>query len=187
MWKLLAKMSAVVFAASLVALSAIAAWRTGEVNWRIVFFLAFAATALFAIRAYFPLRDGARRLFIRREVRRRHERLRMLGAAVNELIQSMARLSPADLSLYFTLLEKTDEGETACVVTSRGSPNHDVLVQMTDLRLARPEELKTLGSSVRPFTIARYALTPFGRSYLPKLMPDIMKVRHLLDSRNASD
>ena len=103
MWKFLAKISAAVFVACVILLSALMKWRTGHAEWRVILFLALLATALFAVRAYFPLRAGARRHFIRMELRRRRQRIRAVGAAVNELIRAMARLSPGDLSLYHSL------------------------------------------------------------------------------------
>ena len=177
MWKFLAKISAAVFGACLLLLSAVMKWRADHVEWRAIFFLALLATILFAVRAYFPLRADARRLFIQRERHRRRQRIRALGAAVNELIRSMARLSPGDLSLYHSLLEVEGPDEMACIVTSKGSRNHDILVQMTDLKLARPEEFKNIGEPPVEITIARYAFTPFGRSYIPRLMPDVLKLR----------
>ena len=56
---------------------------------------------------------------------------------------------------------------------------------MTDLKLATPEEFKTVGTPPHVFTTARYALTPFGRSYIPKLMADILKVRAILADGGA--
>jgi hypothetical protein len=175
--KLLAKASGGVFIVSLIALSGMMEWRSGHVQWAVVIAIATFASALFAVRAFFPLRAEARRWFIRNELRRRHYRIRALGTAVNELIDSMARLSPGDLSLYHTILRKTEEDDTACIQTSQGSPNHHALVQMTDLKLATPQEFRTLGSPPHTFTTVRYALTPFGRSYIPKLLPDILKRR----------
>jgi len=180
MWKLLAKTSAAFFGVCVVVLVVMMEWRTGRVEWRVVLAIATPATALFAARAYFPLRSELRRQFIRAELRRRRHRLRVLGAAVNELIASMARLSPGDLSLYHTILQSTGDGDTACILTSKGSPNHDVLVQMTDLKLATPKEFKTFGTPPHAFTSARYALTPFGRTFIPRLMSDVLKHRALL-------
>ena len=128
MWKFLGKISAAVFGACVFGLSALMKWRTGHVEWSVIFFLALLATSLFVIRAYFPLRAGVRRQFIRAELRRRRERLRVLRAAVNDLIRSMARLSPGDLSVYHSVLQAAGSDDTPCIMTSKGSPNHDVLV-----------------------------------------------------------
>lgn len=185
MWKLLAQSTAAVFAVCVVVLAIMMKWRTGHVEWGVAFIIAGITAGLFAMRAYLPLRAGLRRHFIRTELARRRQRLRALGRAVNELIQSMARLSPGDLSVYQTILHVPGDGATACVQTVQGSPNHHVLVQMADLKLATPEEFKTYGTPPNAFTSVRYALTPFGRSYLPKLLSDAMKHRALLIGRGA--
>lgn len=99
---------------------------------------------------------------------------------MGELIDAMARLSPGDLSLYHSLLQVTDPADTASILTSQGSPNHLVLVQMTDLRLATPEEFRTLGEPPHQFTTVRYALTPFGRACIPRLLADVLHRRAVL-------
>lgn len=148
--------------------------------------LALGAATLFTIRAYSPLRAELRRKFVGMELRRRRDRLGALGAAVNELIDAMARLSPGDLSIYGTILQTTKADDTACVITSKGSPNHHVLVQMTDLKLAAPQEFKTIGDGPHSFTSVRYELTPFGLGYLAKLMADVLERRDLLSGVSGS-
>ncbi len=177
MWKFLARSSAAVFGVCVVLMAIGMKWRTGHVEWGVVITIAILATGFFAARSYVPLRAERRRQFMRAARSQKRARLRALGAAVNELIDSMARLSPGDLSLYHTILHSSSAGDTARILTSQGSANHDVLVQMTDLKLATPEEFKTFGTAPNAFTSVRYALTPFGRSYLAKLMAEVLQLR----------
>jgi len=178
MGKLLARMGAALFLACVALLALTTWWRTGEVQWRPVFAISTLVMAIFAVRASFLLRAERRRRLALAE----RERIYALGVAVGELIDTMARLSPGDLSLYHTALQVTADADTPSILTSQGSPNHHVLVQMTDLRLATPQAFQTLGAPPHAFTSVRYALTPFGRSYLPKLLPDVLKRRAVLAS-----
>jgi hypothetical protein len=97
----------------------------------------------------------------------------------------MACLSPVDLSIYQAILLGTGANETASIVTSKGSPNHNVLVQMADLKLATPEEFKTIGVPPAEFTMVRYALTDFCRKRLGSLMQDVLSHRALLQSQGG--
>jgi hypothetical protein len=182
MKKLLARMAAAIFVGCVALFALVTWWRSGEVQWRLVLTVSILATAFFAVRAYFLLRAERRR---RLEVAER-ENVYALGVAVGELIEMMARLSPGDLSVYPTALQATAEADTPSILTSQGSPNHLVLVQMTDLKLATPEEFRTFGEAPHAFTSVRYALTPRGRFMLPKLLGDVLRRRAALAGTGPS-
>ena len=179
-WKTLLITSGAVLSTCFIVVSGLMKWRAGHVEWTTAGFLALFGTAFFAIRAYFLLRAEARRRFIRAELRRRRERIRALGAAVNELVQSMARLAPEDMSLFHSVLQTAGAYDTPCIMTTQGSSIHEVLVQMTDLKLATPRKFETVGFAPHTFTSVGYELTSFGRSYLSKLMPDVVNLRSIL-------
>lgn len=180
MWKFLLKSCAAVYLVAVVGLAVFSQWRFGFVQWRLICALAAFAPAIFALRIRSRLVKASRSLFIRSELRRRRERIRALGAAVNELIRSMANLSPGDLSVYHSILGCTAEDDVASVLTSMGSPNHNVLVQMCDLKFAVPEEAKSFGDPPHRFTSMRYALTALGRRQLPGLLADALRYRAFL-------
>jgi hypothetical protein len=176
MGKLLFKPAAALFIGCIALFALLAAWRTGQVQWRLVLTVSAIATGLFATRAALLLRAERRRRLDQAE----RERLMALGRAVGELIDAMARLSGGDLSVYQTAVQVADAVDLPNILTMQGSPNHHVLVQMTDLKLATAEQFQTLGEPPHALTSVRYALTPFGRSYLPKLLREVLQRRAML-------
>ncbi|MFN3943560.1 MAG: hypothetical protein ACK4K7_01360 [Allosphingosinicella sp.] len=174
MGKQLAKLGGAIFGGSAIVIVAFAQWRYGEVDWRPVLVWSLFVTTIVTGRAFFIIRSRRRHAAARAI---RHRQMLELEAAIGELKHSMARLSPADLSIYLSLTRRSDDDATPCVVTTKGSPNHLVLVQMTDLKLAAPEEFRTVGESPNALTCVRYAVTPFGRHYLLKILPEVLEVR----------
>jgi len=88
----------------------------------------------------------------------------------------MAGLSPGDLSLYHTIVVTSGDDE-ARLMTAVGSPNHHILVQMTDLRLATPVDRKAYGEPPNGFESVAYAITPLGKLQIPKLLKAAIGIR----------
>jgi hypothetical protein len=136
-------------------------------EWRPILAFSAIGTAVFAVRMFQSLRKHhaiqMRRLQVERD-------------ALQELVDDMARLSPGDLSIYFTLLQHP-EADPACIGTSGGSPNHRVLVQMTDLGLAAPDRMENMGGPAHSFVFASYRLTERGRASLRSLLEAVARRR----------
>jgi hypothetical protein len=167
MWKILVASSMAVMAACTGVL-AILSWHAGRgFEWRPILAFSAIGTAVFAIRTFQSLHKHRAIQLHRLQVER---------DALQELVDDMARLSPGDLSIYFTLLQHPEAG-AACVGTSGGSPNHGVLVQMTDLGLAAPDRMENMGGPAHSFVFASYRLTERGRASLSSLLQAVAKRR----------
>jgi hypothetical protein len=143
-------------------------WRTGHANWVLASTLATLAALFFAVRSYVLLKP---------EVARRkaeHQKLRedLFEEGCGEVADAMSRLSVADLSVFITCHQMIGGSEDShSFMTSRGSPVHDVLVRMTDVRCAHPLEMKKLHPDY-DVTLCRYELTELGRALLPPMLRD---------------
>ena len=159
MWKLHLKLTAGVFLACIVAGVALFTARQQPVAWRPILIVSALSTAVFAVRSFFLLRR-ARAGALQKQV--------ALRDAMQELVDDVARLSLADLSILTTILERGDR-EAVCM-TSQGSSNHRVFVQMTDLGLMRPLQMDRIGEAPHAFVSVRYALTPSGFASLGSML-----------------
>jgi len=162
-----------VFAITFIVIAGLGYWRTGEPNFRVAAVLAILATAFAAIRGYFLLRPE----LARREVERRKARDDLFEAGCGEVAELMSHLSPADFSVFITCHHLLGDGHDGySFMTARGSPVHNVLVAMTDVRCARPVEMK----QIRPgydASLATYELTELGKVLLERLMQDAARRR----------
>jgi len=167
MWKILITSSAAFMALCTGVLATLSRHAGRDNEWPPILACSAIATAFFAYRMFQTLRKH-RAMQLRR--------LQVERDALQELVDDMARLSPGDLSIYFTLLQHP-EADPACVGTSGGSPNHRVLVQMTDLGLAAPDRMETMGGPGHSFVFASYRLTDRGRASLGSLLEAVAKRR----------
>lgn len=177
MWMNAFKASAGFFVLCLAGVALYDKWRTGSVDWKVVLIAAIAGMVVGIVRYIRPYLRQLRPLFFRTELARLRQRRRMTQAAVDELIASMVKLSPGDFSIYQTVLGISGPDNAPGVLTSQGSPNHHVLVQMADLGITKPEQFNTIGEPPHTFTSVRYVVTPGGRNYIGKLLPYVMQLR----------
>jgi hypothetical protein len=175
MWKFLAKTAAGVFLACVVGGIAIARHHGYDPKWKPIVIVAGLAVGFFILRVYFT-------------VRKERDRLRRKQAifvkAMQDLVDSMARLQWVDLSIFVTASQRAHQDEDSIAfLTGRGSANHHVLVQMVDLGMAKPQAMEQLGGS--EFGIAQYALTPDGQGYLAELLDIVAKRRRFFGGLQA--
>src|SRR5687767_9399842 len=98
MWKLHLKLTAGVFLACIVAGVGLYTARQQPVAWRPILVVSALATAIFALRSFFLLRK-ARAAALQQQI--------VLRDAMQELVDDVARLSMADLSIFMTILERS--------------------------------------------------------------------------------
>lgn len=177
MWKLLAKSIAFIFVLCVTGGAAFSWWKTGAIDWVPVLVIAVGVTFVGAIRFYLLLRDERAKLLRRAQAER---------DAAQDLVDDMARLSPGDLSIYVSAhQQQTAHGDDILFCTSGGSPNHHVLVQMTDLGLTAPAAMESIGDGAHRFVVARYKLTARGRASLGSLLAIVGKRRQFFASQQA--
>lgn len=177
MWTVLWKPALGVFVACLCGGVLLAAWHHEAVNWKFTLALSTIAAVLFTIR-YALLLLKTKRQFEGRQ--------KVFLAAVQELIDAMARLSPADISVFvMAARHPAASPDQLTVTTARGSANHHVLVQMADLGLVRPDLMRRLGPD-RQSGIAQYALTPDGKERMAMLLDAAGKRRRFFAERAAA-
>ncbi len=170
MWKVVWKPTLGVFVAALFCGPLVAAYHHSTVNWKLTLIIAAMAAVGFAIRYSLLLRKTAKQFEGLRQVF--HE-------ATHELVDAMARLSPGDFSIYVSACNHPiDAPDQLIMTTARGSANHRVLVQMTDLGFARPHLMEQIGGG--QFGLAQYALTLKGRRQLRMLVHAAAKRRQFL-------
>ena len=174
MWKLHLKLSAGVFLACIVAGVVLFTVRGHPLEWRPILVVSSLATTIFAVRSYFLLREARSAILQERTAHR---------DAMQQLIDDVARLSPADLSIFRTILER-GESQAVCM-TRQGSPNHRVYTRMADLGLMRPLEMLTVGEPELRFSVLRYAFTPSGYASLGSMLEIASKRRRFFASQAA--
>jgi hypothetical protein len=175
MHRILAFSSAGVLAASLIGGIGLSRLGSGTVQWAPIFMIALAVTAVFAFRAS---------LLLRKERTRQRRRLEVAANAMQELVDDMARLSLADLSIFIAAHQRGDEN--VAFATTAGSPNHRVLVQMTDLGLTAPEAMERIGDEGASFVFARYRLTASGRASIGNVLDIVARRRRSFASHDGA-
>ena len=170
-----------VFALAFAAVMGVTYWRTGHANFTAAGVFATLATAFVGIRGYFLWKPEKARL----EAERQQHREDLFNQACGEVAELMSHLSPADFSVFITCHRMLGKGETSYgFMTARGSPVHNVLVGMTDVRFARPVEMKRIAPG-HDASLARYELTKLGMALLEPLMKDAARRRSQRTSRAA--
>lgn len=149
-------------------------WRTGEANFTLAAILAAMAALFVGVRFYFILKPEVARL----TAEYREHRETLFNEGCGEVAETMSHLSAADFSVFVTCHRMMRESEQPHrFMTSRGSPVHYVLVQMTDVRCARPLEMKR----IRPghdASLCQYELTDVGIALLPTMLRDASNRRN---------
>jgi hypothetical protein len=166
MWRIMFRWSAAVLCAAVAVGVASSLSRGWHIEWPAIVSIGGAVTGIFAIRCYLLLRRERARLL------RRHV---ATIEAMQQLVDDMARLSAADMSIYLAAHQGANDDVAFC--TGGGSPNHHVLVQMADLGLASPVKMENLGAPPHQLVLARYALTETGRAALGNLLEAVSKRR----------
>jgi hypothetical protein len=163
----------VVFALAFATVAGITYWRTGQVNFMAAGVLATVATVFAGIRGYFLWKPEKARL----EAERQEHREALFNQSCGEVAEMMSHLSPADFSVFIACHRVIGDQESSYgFMTARGSPVHNVLVGMTDVRCARPVEMKRIARG-HDASLARYELTKLGRGLLEPLMRDAARRR----------
>jgi hypothetical protein len=143
-------------------------WRLGHANWTLASILATLGALFYAVRTYFLLKPEVARL----KAEQQKQREDLFNEGCGEVAEATSHLSDADFSVFVTCLHMMGESEDSySFMTSRGSPVHDVLVRMADVRCTRPVEMKR----IRPdydASLCRYELTKLGRVLLPRMLQD---------------
>jgi hypothetical protein len=161
MVKMNAQLSVAVFALCSFGIAAIMLARGQSLNWGAIILISAMVTLVVALRFHWLLRD------VRAEKIRTLEPLRQ---AKQQLVDDMARLSPADLSIFFTVLQCHKPEDEAVCCTAGGSPNHRIFAQMTDLGLMKPLAMESVGEPPVTATLVRYGFTPSGHASLEHLL-----------------
>jgi membrane protein implicated in regulation of membrane protease activity len=177
MWKMILPIAALVFLGCLAVCALASWWTTGWIDWPPAIAISAGITVFMTVRFY---------LMLRKLRMQKLQRLQVEQQAVQELVDDMARLSPADLSVYVAAqqqLVKQEDEISFC--TAGGSPNHHVLVQMTDLGLAAPARMEGIGEGEKRFVVARYSLTARGRASLGNLLQIVGQRRRFFASQQA--
>jgi hypothetical protein len=140
-------------------------------HWPVILIISIVAAAIFFVRSHLLLRGERERLVRRHQIRRE---------AADRLVDDMARLSPADLSIFVSAHHHA-AGQAICS-TAQGSSNHRVFVQMVDLGLMRPVQMQTIGEPPITATLAQYGFTPEGAASLGNLLEIVARRRQALFS-----
>jgi hypothetical protein len=168
MSKMNAQLSGAVFVLCSLVIAAIMLVRGQPLNWSAIFLVSFMVTLVVALRFRWLLRDA------HAEHIRKWEPLRQ---AKQRLVDDMARLSPADLSIFLTVLQCNKPEDKAVCCTAAGSPNHRVFAQMTDLGLMELLASDTVGEPPVTATLVQYGFTPSGRASLDHLLEIVARRR----------
>jgi hypothetical protein len=167
-----------VFAVTFVLGTAMFYARTGSIHFKAVAALSTAVAVFVAIRFYFMLKPEVARL----EEERRQQRIALFEEGCGEVAELMSYLSPGDFSVFITCHKMLDDGSDGHGFrTAKGSPVHNVLVAMVDVRCARPQEMRRVDPAM-DFSIADYELTKLGKVLLPQFMKDAVHRRSRRES-----
>jgi hypothetical protein len=164
--------------------------RTGSIPFKFVIGLSTACAAFVALRSYFVLKaEDIRREedLERQRIEDEQERQRdaLFEEGCGEAAEVMSHLSAADFSVFLTCEQMLARGEgDYTFVTSKGSPMHHVLVALTDVRCARPKDMKRLDPATE-FVLVEYRLTKLGQTLLPTFLNDAARRRVRRDRANA--
>lgn len=156
--------------------------RTGSIPFRFIAGVSTASAAFVALRSYFVLkaeniRREEDRERLRLEEEQKQEREALFEESCGEVAEAMSHLSRGDFSVFVTCHRMLERGETSYgFLTSRGSPVHNVLVAMTDLRCTRPKAMKPLDPSL-DISIAEYELTDLGKALMLTFLQDAVRRR----------
>ncbi|WP_157799416.1 hypothetical protein [Qipengyuania seohaensis] len=166
----MAKLSAGVFGVCVFLGVGFASFHSRAPNWKFIVIISTIVTGVFAVRAYFLLRSEEARVSkeLTPEIR-----------ALQKLVDSMALLSLADLSVFITAQQQLTHDEDEFVfVTSLGSPVHKVGIHMKRLGLAA--HLPYTQMSEAELDLTKFSLTPEGKDYLGTLLDGVAKRRRFL-------
>lgn len=177
MWKLWAQANIVFLLVLLAALVGVSAINGRQFEWPAVAAFGAMAALPFGVVSYMHL------------VRYHRERVRKhlaYWAAMQEIVDELARQSLTEVSVFFPAFERGDDGETM-LVTSSDNPNHSALRQMADLGVSRLISTEASGETSRDIVTLRYGFDFKGMGTLFSLVEAAAKRREFFEKSSQLD